>query len=215
MLGLGTGRRLRGTAVWAATSLGVALLLRWCAPDLPGAAAPRGFAELLVSACAATLALCGCWWWLVTTLVVAEVWGSPEPGSTPWVPPVARRLLLAACGVALAGATAAPAVATPGAIHTDPDRASRSALEGLPLPDRPLGGLRAPHAPLTPPVVVLVAPGDSLWSLAAAELGAGASDADTAAYVQLVYRLNRPTVGADPDLVRPGQRLVLPAHPVP
>jgi hypothetical protein len=212
MTGLGTARRLRGTAVWAATTLGVALLLRWCAPDLPGAVEPRGFAGLLVSGCASALVACGCWWWLVTTLVVAQVWRGSVPDRTRGVPRAARRVLLAACGVALAGVTAVPAVATPGAVHHGTDRPTRAALTGLPLPERPLGGLRAPHAPLTPPVTVVVAPGDSLWAIAASRLGPAATDADTAAYCHRVHDLNRPTIGPDPDLIRPGQRLVLPDH---
>jgi nucleoid-associated protein YgaU len=211
MFGLGTGRRLRATAIEAATTLGLALLLRWCAPDLSGATADS-FDELLVSGCAAALALCGCWWWLVTSVVVVQVWRSPAPGPTPGVPRAVRRVLLAACGVALVGVTAAPALATPGAVHHDADRPTRSALQGLPLPERPLGGLRAPHRPPTAPAVVVVAPGDSLWAIACTRLGPGASDADVAAYSRRVHLLNRTTIGDDPDLLRPGQRLVLPDH---
>jgi nucleoid-associated protein YgaU len=59
--------------------------------------------------------------------------------------------------------------------------------------------------------VVLVAPGDTLWSIAAAHLPPDASDADVAAAVQQWYSANREVVGADPDLIRPGQHLEAPA----
>lgn len=52
---------------------------------------------------------------------------------------------------------------------------------------------------------------DSLWLLGARRLGAQASDADIAAYVPELYRANRDVIGDDPDLVRPGQQLTLPA----
>ncbi|WP_193607315.1 LysM peptidoglycan-binding domain-containing protein [Nocardioides lijunqiniae] len=214
MNGLGTGRRLRSTAVEAATTLGLALLLRWCAPDLSPAPV-GGFEALLVSGCAAALALCGCWWWLVTSVVVVQVWRSPAPGPTPGVPRAARGALLALCGVALAGATAAPSVASPDALHQDPDRPGRSTLQGLPLPDRPLGGPQPHRSPAPRPGIVTVAPGDSLWAIAAGQLGPDARDAATAAYCGRLYELNRTTVGPDPDLLRPGQRLVLPDRPTP
>ncbi|MCD4534155.1 LysM peptidoglycan-binding domain-containing protein [Nocardioides sp. cx-169] len=213
MNGLGTARRLRGTAVWAATTLGVTLLLRWCAPDLAGASAPRDFTDLLVGGFAVVLALCGCWWWLVTTAVVLQVWRGSVRERTPGVPRAAIRVLLAACGVALAGASTLPAVATPGAVLHGADRPTRSALTGLPLPDRPLGGLRPPRVPPAPPAAILVTPGDSLWSIAAHRLGPTATHADTAAYCRRLHALNRSTIGPDPDLIRPGQRLVLPDHP--
>ncbi|MCD4525360.1 LysM peptidoglycan-binding domain-containing protein [Nocardioides sp. cx-173] len=213
MNGLGTARRLRATALWAATTLGVTLLLRWCEPDLADAPAARDFADLLVSGCAAALALCGCWWWLVTTAVVLQVWRGSVRERTPGVPVAVRRVLLAACGVALAGAGTLPAVATPGAVLHGADRPTRSALTGLPLPDRPLGGLRPTPVPPAAPAATVVAPGDSLWSIAAHRLGPAATDADTAAYCRRLHALNRSTIGPDPDLIRPGQRLVLPDHP--
>lgn len=78
---------------------------------------------------------------------------------------------------------------------------------------------RTPPTPATAPPVttepagVVVRPGDSLWSIAAAHLPAGASAADVAAEWPRWWDANRAVVGTDPDLVHPGQVLVPPADP--
>lgn len=51
---------------------------------------------------------------------------------------------------------------------------------------------------------LVVVAGDSLWSLAARQLGPGASDADVDARWRAVYARNTDAVGPDPDLVSPG-----------
>jgi len=56
-----------------------------------------------------------------------------------------------------------------------------------------------------------VEPGDTLWDIAAARLApAERSPANVHRYWPEVYRANRPAIGADPDLIRPGTRLVVP-----
>lgn len=57
---------------------------------------------------------------------------------------------------------------------------------------------------------VVVQPGDSLWGIAARELGPGASDADVAERWHLWYQDNRHVIGPDPDLLLPGQELRAP-----
>jgi nucleoid-associated protein YgaU len=53
--------------------------------------------------------------------------------------------------------------------------------------------------------------GESLWSIARAELGPGASAAEIAAYVRQLWSLNADRIGTgDPDLVRVGTHLLLP-----
>lgn len=66
-------------------------------------------------------------------------------------------------------------------------------------------------APADDPDTVVVRRGDSLWSLAAASLGRGASAAAIWASVQRWHSLNRAVIGADPDLIRPGQVLRVPS----
>lgn len=75
-------------------------------------------------------------------------------------------------------------------------------LDGLPLPDRVA---TSPDADLH-----IVQHGDSLWSIAAAQLSDDAGPADVALHTQRWYQANRVTVGPDPDLIQPGQRLTPP-----
>ena len=63
----------------------------------------------------------------------------------------------------------------------------------------------------TPAATIVVAPGDTLWSIAARHLPAGATDAQIAAVWPRWYEANSPVIGADPDVIRPGQVLTVPA----
>lgn len=63
------------------------------------------------------------------------------------------------------------------------------------------------------PRLVTVLRGDSLWAIAARELGGTANDADIAAAWRHIYRANASVVGPDPDLLLPGQELLVP-HPL-
>jgi nucleoid-associated protein YgaU len=58
---------------------------------------------------------------------------------------------------------------------------------------------------------VVVRRGDSLWDLAARQLGPDASAADVAAEWPRWYAANRAVIGPDPGRILPGQRLVAPA----
>ncbi len=57
---------------------------------------------------------------------------------------------------------------------------------------------------------VVVRPGDCLWELARHTLPPGADDAAIAAAWPRWWQANRAVVGADPDLLQPGQRLTPP-----
>ncbi|TQM62342.1 LysM peptidoglycan-binding domain-containing protein [Humibacillus xanthopallidus] len=77
---------------------------------------------------------------------------------------------------------------------------------------------RAGSTLLTPPPrpavaahdAVTVRRGDSLWSIAARHLEAGASDAEVARAWPRWYAANRTVIGENPDLIRPGTQLVPP-----
>ncbi|WP_331526375.1 LysM domain-containing protein [Nocardioides sp.] len=67
--------------------------------------------------------------------------------------------------------------------------------------------LRRPGDGRSTPVVVR--PGDSLWSIAEADLPPGAPDRAVVSRWHAIYAVNRALVGPDPDLLEPGQRLHL------
>ncbi|MEV5965804.1 LysM peptidoglycan-binding domain-containing protein [Kribbella sp. NPDC051952] len=81
------------------------------------------------------------------------------------------------------------------------------------VPDRPAVGAATRYTDLRSGVAgrVVVKAGDSLWSLAARELGPGASAAAVAARWPEWYAANRQVIGPDPDLILPGQVLHIPA----
>ena len=87
--------------------------------------------------------------------------------------------------------------------YAGPGRPGPHGLSGLPLPDRAEG----PGHP--PSRSVVVGTGDSLWAVAERQLPPGAGDQRVAAAWHALYRRNRAVVGPDPDLIRPGQVLVL------
>jgi nucleoid-associated protein YgaU len=96
------------------------------------------------------------------------------------------------------------------------------------VPDRPTQGAPTRYTDLRTGQLVraasrVVKPGESLWEIAAAELGATAGDraaGDGAAGDGAVakrwpqwYAANRAVIGPDPDLILPGQALRIPAAP--
>lgn len=189
-----TRQRCSLTALAAtATAAGVLrLLVSWAAPldTRPDAA--------LVDLCLAALGAATVWAWLSAMSAVAEVWRGRAPGPGRSRSPI-RRLVLACCGVALVAPS--PALA-------DDQHPAPVSIDGLPMPDRAVGP--AHHRHHADATSVVVGPGDCLWHLAAAGLPADATTSEIAARWHAIYRLNRTTIGADPNLIRPGQRLVLP-----
>lgn len=211
------GAKPRCLAVWLGATSVLGVLVCLLLPDLAaaygsvitGGVTGEPFERLLEWSCAGAAAGGAVWGWVVTTLVTVEAAHGGDRAGRPvrGVPAPLRRLLLLACGAALSGGLATPALATPGDLHQDHTGAAATALvQGLPLPDRATGGLPGGARmgrrgqPTAAPVVV-VRPGDTLWDLAD----------QTPAWHRL-YTLNRDVIGPDPDLIRPGQRLRLP-HP--
>lgn len=90
------------------------------------------------------------------------------------------------------------------------DRPVSPAWEPVPLPvDGSLllrQGTRAEHRPTE----VVVAPGDSLWSIVATRLGPMATAAEVAETWPAWFEANRRVIGDDPSLLRPGQLLQAP-----
>ena len=210
----GITRTWRPLTVWLGVTAvaGAALAAgpgAWKAVD--PAAGAAGTADLVVAGCATVLALALAWLWVITSATVAELLLT---GTAPARRGTARQLVLLACGAAVMAGTTVPAVATGGD--------GRELLVGLPLPERAVAPARQqPHhrqpdaqqgaLPTTPPAATggtyVVRPGDSLWSIARAHPVPG-TDVDRR--WRAIWLANRVVVGADPDLIHPGQELRLP-----
>lgn len=138
---------------------------------------------LLAGAAAWSVLICGAAWLEAAT--------AGRLRATSWVgcPPQLRHVLLSALGVALVAAPVQAASTSPGS---------------LPPPARPTGG--APGVAQR----IVVRPGDALWRLAERRLRPAAPAAEVAHLVERLHHRNRHVIGPDPDLIRPGQHLVVP-----
>lgn len=198
------GHRLaRASAIWllsAITAVGMVLLTVPCIRAVAAPGRHITFDQLLVAGCAVAATTSA----LALLAVTSDVLLGLARGRVPTSAGGVRRLVLAACGVAVV------ATALPTAAQAAPEvpRAPHS-VAGLPLPDRAGGGVLRTH-PSEPAVAHRVVRGDSLWTIAGRRLGPGSSRADLAAYSRRIYELNASAIGPDPDLLRPGQVLHLP-----
>ncbi len=110
-----------------------------------------------------------------------------------------RGLLAAVAGTATAtasaGALTSTATASPAPVlgNSHQVRAAGPAASGTPTHD-----------------TYVVAPGDSLWAIAARHLGPGASNAAIAAEWPRWHRANRAVIGSNPSLLLVGTRLAVP-----
>jgi nucleoid-associated protein YgaU len=222
-------RGVRCLAVWlavtATVSVGLLVLQGEVAAALTDPWSGLPFDAVLVRGTAVVAAIAGAWVWLVTSVTAWEA--ASRHQRVPARGGAVRRLVLSACGVALvSGAIAVPAGATPG--HSDgagtgATSARGRLLGGLPLPDRAsVPAVQDQHRPASDPVAVrpatqtpatpsvVVGPGDSLWSVAAATLPPGADSAQVDRRWRRIYAANRAGIGADPHHIEPGLRLTLP-----
>ncbi len=171
---------------------------------------------VLAGLCAAALLTALAVWSVGLLVTLVEVFAFPAPARvTLPCPALVRALTLAALGV---GATVAPpALADPAPEPARPAPAVAPAPErtgdvvGLPLPDRVAtpraAAVTGPPADRTTRHVVRR--GDTLWSVAAAVLGPGASAAEVDRAWRRIAEANRDVV-ADPHLIFPGTELRLP-----
>jgi len=76
----------------------------------------------------------------------------------------------------------------------------------------PLTRANAPVSSDPPPGTVVVAPGDSLWKIAAAQIGPRAGNPAIYAEVIRIWNVNARRIGTgDPNMIFPGTRLTMPA----
>lgn len=146
-----------------------------------------------------------------------------------WGAPGLRRLATAGAVIGLLGASApalaAPVVAddlswgstTPTASDVAPTAASSDTQETAPTPEEAPtpentttpDGLTPPSSPASNTYTVKA--GDCLWNIARRALPEGASNAAIASEWQSWYQHNRAVIGANPDLLHPGQILHAPS----
>lgn len=207
---------LKALSLLATSGVAANAVLVLVRPLLGGPA--RTFDQSLTVA-AAWLLLAGAGWAvLICAAAVLETLTAGRLQATTWICPTpVRRALLAGLGAALVTSTAGPGwaqVAPEGSTvrarnhaeatigkQTSGPRIARS----LPVPSRPTD--RAG------PRTVDVRAGDTLWGLVARRLPRPTSPGEIAHLVDLTHRRNHEVIGTDPDLIRPGQRLLLPPVP--
>jgi nucleoid-associated protein YgaU len=134
-------------------------------------------------------------------------------------PGVVRRAVALVLGLGLPAAPLAGALARPAPVagatghqahRAHPPQRVHLAQRGhavVPTYDR---GVTGPAAATTSPTLVIVAPGDTLWAIAAARLPPGAGDAEIARAWPRWWAANRAAIGPDPALLLPGTRLHAP-----
>ncbi|KRF13979.1 hypothetical protein ASG90_14355 [Nocardioides sp. Soil797] len=212
-----TAAPLRCLFVWAAATAVVVVLLRLLLPEVVDtlrwfgnpSTAPATLEEALADVAALLLAGCLVWWWVATSTAVVEAATAVRLGPCPRL---LRRAVLMACGIGLVSGLS-PASADQSAGHP-PTPSDQSAIAGLQLPDR-----QAVDTVLRPTTVTrarassdrttTVRPGDSLWSIAAADLPPGTDNALVDARWREIWAANRAVIGSDPDLIHPDVRLHL------
>ena len=171
-------------------------------PFLPGAAAPTSVGSPAVGPATGGL---------------EALPSDPGPGELEASPAVTRPQVPSA-PTAGEAATVVPTRECSG--RTDPS-SNESVAAGMSTttgrPSEPLAGqpaLPGPHPATTEghPMlrVVTVAAGDTLWDIAAVQLGPVATSADIAEEWPRWFAANRQVIGDDPDLIYPGERLAPP-----
>jgi Tfp pilus assembly protein FimV len=161
---------------------------------------------------------------------VSQAFGIATTSLRAIAPARLRRLVDAAISIGVAGAivgsvAAAPAgAATSGHVVARPPTVAGSPFDwpGLsPVAAAPTAHHAHPraHGPSrvdrsghrAAATSIVVQPGDTLWTIASRRLGAGATGVAITAAWHAWYAANRSTIGPDPNLIRPGQRLTVPA----
>ena len=159
-------------------------------------------ADIVTGAAAVCLALAWSWLSCGAMLMVAGALRGGVPGRRLAVPRRWHRAVGSLLGVgALCLPVSAGATASDNDAYGSRPRPAATALDGLPLPDRPRGTGQRPRAY---PIGYQVVEGDSLWGLTRRHLGPAASDARVARTWPLWYATNEAVIGSDPDLLIPG-----------
>jgi nucleoid-associated protein YgaU len=180
-------------------------------------------------------------WWIVsmilaTSAAVLEKVGKKRAAAAVGIfcPGFMRRLAMAALSVQLLSAPVAGAVQPPAGPASVPAQEVAVSAAWHPTGEDPrqapeLQPHWRPHAPVIDPGLVAAQPvraaqsisqapgevtvlaGDTLWDIAARELGPAATDVDVALHWPRWYQANKATIGQNPDVLLPGQILKSPS----
>ena len=161
--------------------------------------------------------------WTITTESAASVGSEPDPAHT------ASRAAITTATIRPGPGSLAPLVPTPPGTavpvmsptpSAPPPAAGTAAADPVTVPTvDTVDTVSTVDTVDTVPTVdtvdtVTVAAGDSLWAIAARQLPS-ASDAEVATAWPQWHEVNRAVIGDDPDLIHPGQRLLVPAEYLP
>ena len=195
-----------GLVALLASLVGSIWLLHRLAPALPLSALAEGPLELALGTAARLVGLAVAYWLIASTLIyaVAVLAKLPLRWLTPltWAP--VRRLVERAVASGLALSLSLPA----GASTVAPGYVPVAPITSAPTTESP--------AQIGQFSDVVIRPGDNMWKLAEAHLerlaGRPVADHEIAPYWVKVIEANRDRIrSGDPDLIFPGEVLVLPA----
>ena len=179
-------------------------------PDRDVVAAAAWIAWLIAGYLLLAAAVAGAW-----CLLRSGIAHRPLPATAPISVGVARWIGVTAAGLTAVTVSASLPVATAASPDPQPPSSVPSSLSSLDW--TPLVAARPPADRVQPATTgaeqLTVRPGDSLWAIAARELGAGAGPRRIAVRWPLWWSGNRAVIGSNPDLIHPGQRLTAPARP--
>jgi nucleoid-associated protein YgaU len=221
---MGAARALAGLLVPAALGTASAVL-GWAAAAPIGAVRAPGPAPVdallavgAVLACAGLLALLAVGAALTLTVAVTGRLAGRRASLAHALTP---RLVRATVGLLVGATVVSGPIAVAGAasayVASSGERPGRT-LQLPPgwSPDRPAAvreqadHRHQPAPQARRPATIVVRRGDTLWALAAHHLGPGATNAEVATEWPRWLTSNRGTIGPDPDLILPGQRLRVP-----
>jgi hypothetical protein len=166
--------------------------------------------ELVTGVAAVLLVLAWSWLTGAAMLMVTDVARGEKPRRRLHTPVRWYRVIAALLSTS---ALCLPVPAGAGSPDNDANgtrsRPAATAVDGLPLPDRPRGtGHQAPDSSTGYRVV----DGDTLWGLTRLHLGPAATDARVVRTWPLWYAANQDIIGPDPHLLIPGAVLQPPGH---
>lgn len=130
--------------------------------------------------------------------------------ATAVLPRLIRQGLALSLGVGIAVGSSTAWASTPTAETPRSPSSTAASPAGVTLdwPMRPSGSNGSPPPSPAPQAgVVVVQPGDSLWRIAESRLGPQAGCTEVVTAVHAWYVTNSDVIGADPDLIQPGQQL--------